>query len=204
MPTVNPPGPPTLPLSGTARQILDVAERLVQTRGYNGFSYADISHEVGITKASLHYHFPTKAELGRQLIVRYSEAFRAALNEIAASNARATEKLARYVALYAAVLTGERMCLCGMLAAEYSSLPTRMQEEIRAFFDLNEEWLADLVADGRDSGALRFEGPPRDMARLLVGTLEGAMLVARPYGDPARFQASADRLLSEISSASTG
>jgi TetR/AcrR family transcriptional repressor of nem operon len=47
---------------------LDIAEQLVQTRGFNGFSYADIAAEIGISKASLHYHFPTKAMLGERLI----------------------------------------------------------------------------------------------------------------------------------------
>ena len=186
------------PPTGTAGQILDVAERLVQTRGYNGFSYADISQDLGITKASLHYHFRTKADLGRQLIVRYSETFRGALAAIQASDPPVAEKLVRYVRLYADVLAGERMCLCGMLAAEYSSLPPPMQHEIRAFFDVNEEWLAQLVAAGREAGGLHFEGSAQDMARLIVSSLEGAMLVARPYADPARFQVSADRLLAEI------
>ena len=183
---------------GTAALILDVAERLVQTRGYNGFSYADVSQELGITKASLHYHFRTKADLGRQLILRYSETFSGALQAIEAAKIPAGKKLARYVRLYADVLAGERMCLCGMLAAEYSSLPSPMQEEIRAFFDVNEAWLAGLVAKGREAGELHFEGSAQDTARLLLSSLEGAMLVARPYGDPARFQVSADRLLADL------
>ena len=88
----------------TAERILDVAERLVQTQGFNGFSYADISDELGVTKASLHYHFATKADLGSALITRYGSAFRRALDEIDASGADAREKLRRYAGLYADVL----------------------------------------------------------------------------------------------------
>ena len=91
---------PRAPVKGTAGQILDVAERLAQTRGFNGFSYADISTEMGITKASLHYHFRTKAELGRQLIARYSETFAVALEAIDASGVTAPQKLSRYARLY--------------------------------------------------------------------------------------------------------
>jgi TetR/AcrR family transcriptional repressor of nem operon len=183
---------------GTANQILDVAERLVQTRGFNGFSYADIAGELGITKASLHYHFRTKAELGRRLIERYSGAFRAALQDIEASEVPAPEQLATYVRLYADVLKGERMCLCGMLAAEHSTLPPAMQDAIRGFFDLNEAWLAGVLEQGREAGTLRFDGPPQDLARLLLGAFEGAMLVARSYADLARFETSAKRLLSDL------
>jgi TetR/AcrR family transcriptional repressor of nem operon len=184
--------------SGTAAQILDVAERLAQTRGYNGFSYADIAAEVGITKASLHYHFRTKADLGRRLIERYSETFREALESIAISPEPALGKLARYARLYAEVLHDQRMCLCGMLAAEYSSLPAPMQDEIRRFFDINEDWLTGIIEEGRERGGLRLDGSPRDVARLLLGALEGAMLVARPYADVDRFESAAKRLLLDL------
>src|SRR5207248_5636263 len=93
----------------TAQRILDVAERLVQTQGFNGFSYADISAELGITKASLHYHFATKAALGSALITRYCAEFRHALEGIDISAADAREKLRRYAGLYAEVLRQHRM-----------------------------------------------------------------------------------------------
>jgi TetR/AcrR family transcriptional regulator, transcriptional repressor for nem operon len=137
----------------TASRILDIAERLVQTRGFNGFSYADVAQELGVTKPSLHHHFASKAELGRALIVRYAENFSAALQAIDRGAGDALWKLRRYVKLYADVLTGERLCLCGMLAAEYGTLPKPMQEEIRAFFDANEKWLASVIDEGRKHAA---------------------------------------------------
>ena len=70
----------------TAARILDVAEGLVQVRGFNGFSYADISAEVGITKAALHYHFSAKADLGLALITRYAGRFAAELARIDTSD----------------------------------------------------------------------------------------------------------------------
>src|SRR4051795_11035403 len=91
------------PAADTAQRILDVAERLVQTRGFNGFSYADIASALEVTKASLHYHFPTKAELGRRLIERYNNAFTGALAALDESGADAREKLRAYVDLYAGV-----------------------------------------------------------------------------------------------------
>ena len=104
----------------TSQRILDTAERLVQTRGFNGFSYADIATTLGVTKASLHYHFPAKAELGHRLIERYEKNFLAALETIDQTSTTAREKLKRYAQIYADVLRNNRMCLCGMLAAEYA------------------------------------------------------------------------------------
>src|SRR5687768_3859259 len=103
--TAEAPATPTRPQ--TADQILDVAEPLIQTRGFNGFSYADIAADLGITKASLHYHFRTKADLGQRLIARYSENFQAALRGIEEAGVSAPEKLVHYVRLYTDVLRGE-------------------------------------------------------------------------------------------------
>ena len=183
-------------VSATATRILEVAERLAQTRGFNGFSYADIAAELSITKASLHYHFASKADLGCALIVGYSKRFAEALGQIEAANPRDT--LDRYVQLYESVLVRDRMCLCGMLAAEISTLPDPMRAELRSFFDKNESWLASQLERGRKSGALRFDGPALELARMLTAGLEGAMLLARSYEDPARFGATAKRLLAEI------
>jgi TetR/AcrR family transcriptional repressor of nem operon len=183
------------PIADTARDVLDIAERLVQTRGYNGFSYADIAAELSVTKASLHYHFPTKAALGRAILTRYSKAFAEALATIDAEESSAAAKLARYAGLYAAVLRDERMCLCGMLAAEYATLPRAMQEEIRRFFALNEAWLVKVLQAGVRAGAVDLRGTAPESARMVIGTLEGAMLVARSYGGLASFEATARRLM---------
>src|SRR4051812_33948193 len=112
--------------SATAARILDIAEALVQRRGFNGFSYADIAAELEITTATLHYHFPGKAELGRALITRYAARFDDALRRIDTDCADAPARLRAYGELYAAVLRDRRFCLCGMLAAEHDTLAEPM------------------------------------------------------------------------------
>jgi TetR/AcrR family transcriptional regulator, transcriptional repressor for nem operon len=182
----------------TAERILDVAEELVQQRGFNAFSYADVAAALGLTKASLHYHFPGKAELGHALISRYARRFALALSGIDGQAATAADKLAAYARLYGDVLEARRMCLCGMLAAEYQTLPEPIRVAVVGFFDENEAWLEAVLAQGLDDGSLSFEGEPRDMARMIISGLEGAMLVARPYGDRARFDAAAATLLASL------
>src|SRR4051812_16835611 len=184
--------------SPTADRILDVAERLVQTQGFNGFSYADISAELKITKASLHYHFATKAELGTRLIARYQERFLAALEAIDDESDDARHKLRRYAKLYADVLRSKRLCLCGMLASDFATLPRPMKDGVRAFFDANEAWLTRVVEEGRRSRSLRRDGQAHDLARMVVSSLEGAMLVARSYDDVQRFEAAAARLFADL------
>ena len=53
--------------------ILDVAERRIRAHGYNGFSFREIADEIGIKSASVHYHFPTKADLAAAVAKRYRE-----------------------------------------------------------------------------------------------------------------------------------
>jgi TetR/AcrR family transcriptional regulator, transcriptional repressor for nem operon len=183
---------------GTAEKVLDVAERLVQVRGFNGFSYADAATELGITKAALHYHFAGKAELGEALITRYASRFAGALASIDDEVHEPAAKLAAYARLYMDVLRDERMCLCGMLAAEYQTLPESMRHAVVQFFADNESWLEAVLDDGRQKGQLQFAGSARDAARMIVSSLEGAMLVARVHGDPAQFEAAADRLLAGL------
>jgi len=189
------------PDAGTASRILDVAERLVQVRGFNGFSYADIATELQITKAALHYHFPAKADLGEALISRYASRFAAALADIDARNAEPYAKLTGYADLYLQVLLSHKMCLCGMLAAEFQTLPEPMQGAVTRFFDQNESWLEVVLTRGREDRSLQFSGAARDAARMIVGGLEGAMLVARSYGDIARFRAATANLFAGLAPA---
>jgi TetR/AcrR family transcriptional repressor of nem operon len=176
-----------------------VAERLVQIRGFNGFSYADIAAELGITKAALHYHFAGKTDLGEALIARYASRFAHALADVDGSGGDAGAKLAAYADLYLQVLRDSRICLCGMLAAEYPTLPRAMQDAVLGFFDQNEAWLEGVLEHGKEDGSLQCAGSAREKARMIVAGLEGAMLVARPYGDDvARFKAAAAGLLAGL------
>jgi TetR/AcrR family transcriptional regulator, transcriptional repressor for nem operon len=182
----------------TAARILDIAEALVQTRGFSGFSYADVATQLQVTTANLHYHYGSKAELGEALVRRYRSRFTAALDVIGARPVKATTKLAAYTRIYADVLRLGRMCLCGMLAAGYETLPASMQGEVVRFFDDNEQWLVRVLEQGRDEGAFSFTGPASVVAQSIVSGLEGAMLIARPFGDVERFERAASRLISSV------
>jgi len=189
--------------SDTATRILDVAQRLVQQRGFNGFSYADVAQELGVTTASLHYHFAGKAELGEALVTRYATRFAESLAAIDARGLAAPAKLKGYADLYADVLRDQRMCLCGMLAAEYQTLPGRMGHEVLRFFEDNESWLAEVLEQGLREGSLAFEGPAQEVARTFMGGLQGAMLLARPSGDLDRLRAASRGLLTGLTTTVT-
>ena len=179
----------------TASQILDVAERLVQTRGFNDFSYADVATELGVSKPSLHYHFASKAALGDALIARYSTRFLAELDRIEAQSSDPRTRLEGYAELYGAVLAAGRMCLCGMLAAEYQTLPPTMRAAVLEFFERNEAWLERVLADSRPTTRALNPESTRDAARMIIDTLEGAVMISRAQNDVDRFARVAARLI---------
>jgi TetR/AcrR family transcriptional repressor of nem operon len=182
----------------TASRILDIAESLVQTRGFSGFSYADVAAELGVTPASLHYHFRGKAELGEALVRRYRSRFLAAQEASDESSLNAPAKLEAYARIYSDVLRLGRMCLCGMLAAGYDTLPEAMRDEVVRFFDENEGWLVRVLAQGTSEGTLAYTDPPEVVAQSIISGLEGALLIARPYGDVRRFESAATRLMASL------
>jgi len=190
--------------AGTADRILDVAERLVQTRGFNAFSYADVAEALGVRKASLHHHFATKADLGLAVVARYRRAFLASLAEIEAGSEDALERLERYVELYGAVLRRKRMCLCGMLAADVSTLPGSLRRSVAEFFSENEAWLKRTLEEGRKRSEVRFTGSAASMAAFFLSSLEGALLVARGSGRPQEFDRAAEQVLGLVRRAARG
>jgi TetR/AcrR family transcriptional repressor of nem operon len=185
-------------MAGTADKILNVAEKLVQLRGFNAFSYQDVSKAVGIQKASLHYHFATKADLGVALIGRYRENFLDALRAIEEATPDAGARLERYAELYGSVLRKKRMCMCGMLATDAATLPKSMRDSVASFFDENAAWLSRVLEEGRKRKELDFDGTAHATAEFFVSALEGAMLVAHGSGRYGTFDDAAERLLATV------
>jgi TetR/AcrR family transcriptional regulator, transcriptional repressor for nem operon len=182
----------------TRDSIVAVATKLAQTRGFNAFSYADISEAIGIRKASIHHHFPAKADLGEAMVAAYRAAFTDHLVRISAKASRSPARLKLYAELYKASLLDERMCLCGMLASDASTLPEPIQRQVSAFFAEHAAWLARTLEQGRRAGELAFEGTATARAKMLLASLQGALLVARGTGDRAFFEAAAHEALHSL------
>ncbi len=184
------------------QQILDSAQRFVQTHGYHGFSYADIAEEVGIRKASIHYYFPAKADLGAALVRRYCDHIRQSANAITQRTVGADEQLQRYAQIFRDRLRGGPAggggCLCGVLSAEWPSLPESVRVEVSAFFSENEAWLSGVMETGCAAGLLRFQATAPVQAAAFLAGLEGALLSARVHQDVTLYCAIAHQLLGQM------
>ncbi|MES1258314.1 MAG: TetR/AcrR family transcriptional regulator [Acidobacteriota bacterium] len=167
-----------------ADRIMDHAQLLVQTVGYNGFSYADIALELGIRKATIHYYFRTKAELCAGVLQRYRARFRLLLADSVAGISSPKERLYLYLSFYQAALADGRLCPCGVLTGELPGLAPEVQAEVRGFFDEQIAWVEAQLSEARAHGELRVKQPARQLATSIFGMVEGGMLLARASGDP--------------------
>lgn len=160
----------------TKNDILDAAQDIIQLRGYNGFSFADIAQTVGIRKASIHHHFPSKAALGVAVIRRYREVFNECLDEANVKGHTWIEKIHSYVKLYENVLLQNKLCLCGMLASDIETLPKPLKKELRGFFDDNVLWLANVIK-------AQFKSMPeerlQEIAWYIISSMQGGVMLAR-------------------------
>jgi TetR/AcrR family transcriptional repressor of nem operon len=173
--------------SQTRERILDVAQAMIQEQGYNAVSFRDLAAAVKIKAASIHYYFPSKEDMVEALVERYRKFFQEGRRKLDESDAGPVQKLEQYVAMLRTAFrrTG-RMCLCGVLAAEASTLPKRVVDSVRAFFGENESWLAGVLAAGRKSGQMRFTGSAEQAAQSLFASLEGALMAAWTFKDESR------------------
>ena len=171
--------------SETAEQILDLAETLIQTRGYSAFSYQDIADGLGIRKASIHYHFPSKADLGVAVVDRYITRFGEGLTAIADDQSQSSmTMLDFYVQPYLQFAsTPDRVCLSGALAGEMLALPPKVRERVDHFFRTHQVWLTKILERGVARGEFELPAPASKVARLVFGALQGALLVKRTTND---------------------
>ena len=180
-------------------RLLDVAQELVQTRGYNAFSFHDLARRVGLRAPSIHHHFPSKADLGRELMARYRAGFMARLAKIEGRTRDARVRLKRFVGLFTETFRmGDRLCLCGMLATEYATLPRPVRTEVNGFYRDAEAWLTRVFSEGREAGKLAFAGPPMLASRAFFAGLEGALIAARAFKDEKRLTSAGSWLIKSL------
>jgi TetR/AcrR family transcriptional repressor of nem operon len=161
---------------------MDVARSTVQDRGYSGLSFRELAKEVGIKSASIHHYFPTKGELGAALANRYTSDFAEYLDGLLAQPLDQEACLRNYIDVFRSTLLREnRMCLGGIMAAEYKELPVEVREEVVKFSEMNVRWLVRVLLLRENAG--RSDEAIQRQALAMYAAIQGAQLVARSRGD---------------------
>ncbi len=175
--------------SDTKTALLNSAETAARTLGFDGFSYADLAEDVGIRKASIHHHFPSKAKLSVALMQRYHENVQSVCAEISEKCATGGEQLAQLIGLYRTGSNGgKQLCLCASFSASRDSLPADVIEQISQFRAMIVGWMTKAFETGRDDGSIANVVDPALEAAAALSLLEGAQLAARAEENPAFFE----------------
>lgn len=157
-----------------AEQILDFAEREIRKNGFDGVSFRDIADAIGVKSASVHYHFPSKADLGAEVTRRYAERFIASLGAPDDPSDTAADRIARLAEGYIAAYRAETStCLCAVLGSVVTHLPEGTSEQVRAFYDRLRDWLRKALAGQKTTLT----------PNLVIGTLQGAMVLSLATSD---------------------
>lgn len=167
----------------TRVEILDLAENFLRDRGFNGFSYADISSALRIKNAAVHYHFPGKADLGVAVIQRARERFSGWAEDRTVASKTPPEKLEAFFRRYLNFLkAGRQICLGGALQTDFKTLPSAMQAETRKLAADILAWLEQVLVEGREKRVFSFPGKAKDQAILILSGLQGALQMTRAVG----------------------
>ena len=167
----------------TRVEILDLAENFLRDRGFNAFSYADISAALKIKNAAVHYHFPGKADLGVAVIQRARERFAGWAGDRRALSCTPSEKLEALFRRYLRFLKdGQQVCLGGALQTDFKTLPAMMQIETKKFASDILAWLEQVLVEGQEKRVFSFPGKAKDQAILILSSLQGALQMTRAVG----------------------
>jgi TetR/AcrR family transcriptional repressor of nem operon len=173
----------------TQQKLIDSARHLIQTRGYNGFSYADVAEEVQVRKASIHHHFPAKADLARAVVEQSRALIVEQTKTLAGRAFNPDEQLRMYTGYWEKCIADASapFCVAGMLAAELPTLPDDLAGDVRLHFRDLSNWLEIVLTKGAQMGLFNLQGSARQEAESFMAMVYGAMLAARAYGDPKVF-----------------
>ena len=187
----------------TADRILHTAHTLISDRGYSAFSYADISDTVHISKASIHHHFPTKANLVVSVLKAHRDRFLQSTQTLTEKVDDPLARLQAYVNHWEGCIRDNKrpFCIAALLAAELPSLPEEVRFEVQQHFLELSGWIRKTLEDGVKRRSLKLQGTAEDEAQTFMALVHGAMLSARALGNADVFHAATTNALQRISRA---
>jgi len=183
----------------TREQILDNAKALIQSRGYNGFSFRDIATKIGIKSSSIHYYYPEKTDLVVAVATQYRSDFISLTEELIAKNKKAIKILTAYAEVFESTLKiDNKLCLCGMLASEMNSIEPELHTVIGKFFSDQHKILTSIISKGQSQNEISADINAKDFAKTYFATLEGAMMIARVNKRPSDIKLASKQMLALI------
>ena len=173
----------TAPSFDRKEEILEIATELLQARSFSSFSYADLSARLGISKASIHHHFPTKEAMARALVQRFRASNRQLLVDLDRQHKDPWQRLEIFLGCMCALAdSGSKICPMGCLRVEHNVIGDSIRDELHQHYQLVHGWLVGLLEVGRAKGQMTFPATPDAQAVLIYAAMQGALQNARAQG----------------------
>lgn len=179
----------------TREMIIHAGDELIRGRGYHAFSFADISKELGIRNASIHYHFPTKTDLGIAVVHQHIEKLDKAIASVAGKNPLV--QLKAFLSVYNHTRAGNRICIVGSMASALTTVDEALAKELKVMVGKVIEWLTGILEEGRAKKIFRFRSTPRTRALMVAGTMLASVQLCR-VTSAKDFEAIRDGILEEL------
>lgn len=179
----------------TRDRLLNEANLQMRMRGYSAFSYADLSKKIGITKASIHHHFPTKDMLGEEVVIRAQEEMNALFSRIESQSTSVRDRLTAYMDIFAEGYRTSLLPLCCALSADLANLPDNVKLQATTYFDSQISWLTRILAAGQAAGEVSATVRPEKTALIILNICEGASVVARATHKASLFEDSLEQII---------
>lgn len=179
----------------TRDRLVNEANLLMRMQGYSAFSYADLSKKIGITKASIHHHFPTKETLGEEVVIRALAEMNVLFSQIESQFTSVRERLTAYMDIFAEGYRTSLLPLCCALSADLANLPDNIKKQATTYFESQIAWLSRILAEGQVAGEISATINPEKMALIILNICEGASVVARATHKATLFEESLEQII---------
>ena len=166
-------------MSITRERIMELAEELILTKGYNAFSYQDISSELGVKNAAIHYYFPSKANLGTSIVKNNMQRFDEMVENMEIRKFNEWEQLESFLRIYAKSNRERKICVIGSLGPDFNTLPEASQNELKKMTTSIIQWLSSILETGRSKGIFAFKGDAKNRALLVLSNMVASLQLSR-------------------------
>ena len=166
-------------MSVTREKILELGENLIRTKGYNAFSYQDISSELGIKNAAVHYYFPSKESLGTSIVKTNIQRFEEMIENMYNRNFDEWQQLETFLKIYSRSHREQKLCIVGSMGPDFNTLNETTKVELKRVTDIILDWLTMLLSKGRDNGVFVFKDDPQNKALIIFSSLVASLQLAR-------------------------
>ncbi|MFC0344354.1 TetR/AcrR family transcriptional regulator [Epilithonimonas hispanica] len=180
----------------TKQLIVGTANNLLIERGFNAFSYKNISEQIGIKTSSIHYHFPSKTDLGIALIKSHHEILKKTIEK---NNEKTPlEKLKKLFLYYERLAIAHKVCIIGAFTSDINTLEESVRGEILTFANSVVDWANSILEEGQRQNVFKQLFNTQLKAKLLIANLMSLVQLARIEKNNHSFEQMMEMILDDL------